>query len=183
MQTAVALAILAIEEVGKFLLEHPALQQEINPPKLVKKKTSFPHKQKQRSAAEAVLWLFPFDEIFDVLRGCGFTVSLVPIGEGNGVSMIEAMEESYARKPVLISTKHRLSRVDALIWLLRGDLDIVKQKCLYNDNNDETDEYISGRFCEGTITLAQAAISGAIVRVRMFEKQEANRLVESREQS
>ncbi len=104
-----ALAVLSLEELGKFLAHEEAFITWIS--SRHPQKGRLTHKQKQKLEAEALIWVMGIDEIRDLVATQGYDLGLRPVGEAQStnahvldiIASIDA--DTYAAKPEI--AKHR----------------------------------------------------------------------------
>jgi AbiV family abortive infection protein len=132
-----ALAILSLEELGKFLGEREEFIDRSSPKHKLGQNRLYSHKQKQQLAAKALVGILGIDEIRGLVAAKGYTLEVVPIGQASGPTVLELIssidETAYAKKienKVRNSKNHRF-----LIDFAKGTFDTLKQKAFYVDRN------------------------------------------------
>jgi AbiV family abortive infection protein len=161
--SATALAILSIEESGKFLAHETEVLNIGRSPITQKKNHALRHKTKQKLSAHAIISMMPLSDITKILELSGYKTEIVPIGTKKRVSLAEALEDSAKslRKNIdEINTKNR-KHLHFTLSLLRGEFDDLKKQCLYVDVTDDGQTItpiIDRPTADIAIKLANAAI-------------------------
>ncbi|WBL77372.1 AbiV family abortive infection protein [Bradyrhizobium xenonodulans] len=171
--SATALAVLSLEEVGKFrTLDEDLLfwSSEIHNNSIQGRKHLYAHKSKQRAAAEALIDGMGFDELRDLARAAGFRIILSKKREGvrpATIDIIGSITKSTFEKK--LAGKIRRSKHHAfVIDLAKGEFDVIKQRSFYVDEEASGDlsdpaVVVDRLAADRTISLA----SGAIYTTRM----------------
>jgi AbiV family abortive infection protein len=130
--SSAALAILSLEELGKFLINCEQFSEEIRPLPPPKKNRPYTHKQKQRLAGEALVWAMYSIDITKMALAQGYKRMYLRPGEGpTAADIVESIDEKTYSKiaKALIHKEHNKYVVE----LLNGKFDALKQSCLYVD--------------------------------------------------
>jgi AbiV family abortive infection protein len=175
-----ALVVLSLEELGKFLVQEELFRDSISPRH--RRKIRHSHKEKQRLAAEALIWKMGMDDVSDLIATQNYSMKLCPIGEARKeigvVDIIALIDETYTAGNANM-VKHRF-----LIELARGNFDKVKQECLYADRDEDgvwvkPDKRIDRAMADEMLRLARKAINSTkeellqIARIKKIKPDDA----------
>jgi AbiV family abortive infection protein len=172
-----ALAVLSLEELGKFAVEHNGLIEWISP-RYEQGQRRLGHKQKQMLAAEALIWTLPFDEVRGFANATGNTTIIVSKEKSTGPSMLEIIssvdDKAYARNIAKKSRRLR-DRNRSLIELAAGKQDNIKQKSLYVDRDElgvlgEPKQAIDRLKADTLLNQSSAAIHATVAMLRRLSK-------------
>jgi AbiV family abortive infection protein len=177
--SATALAVLSLEETGKFALLHEDFHSWVTPISVRKRGASFTHKQKQNAAAQMVKLVLAFDDIETLTRLAGFRTTFLPL-DSNLDSVFpseDVLISSISEKRLFQNAEDNGLR-DYLVFfalLMKGAYDDIKQKCFYIDVADDeskesTPTSIDRRICDGAMKLASKAIWASKLHLRRFAK-------------
>jgi AbiV family abortive infection protein len=142
--SATALAILSLEELGKFRALNEDLIFWIS---RGEKRTEpgrqhlYGHKRKQNTAAEALIDAMGIDEVRDLVGAAGYSMVLRKIGGNTGggpsiADIIASIDEPTFQNKVankIRRSKHHRFVID----LAKGGFDKVKQQSIYVDRRDD----------------------------------------------
>ncbi len=141
--SATALAILSLEEIGKFRTldkDFALWNSRVHKHPAAGRKQPYSHKSKQKAAAEALIDCMGIDEVRDLVGVAGFEMILTKIGTdtSNKPSPVEVLasidERTFQTK---LANKIRRSKHHRfVIDLARGEFDKVKQQSIYVDEQD-----------------------------------------------
>jgi AbiV family abortive infection protein len=171
-----ALAVLSLEELGKFIAEHDRLIDWISP-RHQRGQRRLNHKQKQMLAAEALIWTLPFDEVRGFATATGNIAIMVSKEKSTGPSMLEIIssvdDKAYAWN--IAKKSRRKDRNRSLIELAAGKLDNIKQKSLYVDRNklgvlEEPEGEIDRLAADALLAQSSAAIHATVAMLRRLSK-------------
>jgi hypothetical protein len=166
--TATALAVLSLEEVGKFMLLAGRLKDQIN----FDNGGKLTHRMKQKAASVAIMGVMGYDETRVIAESLGYRSVIVPINERDGLGHVhlvdiveEVTDEHFNRHvaPIIRNPKQNKFVVD----LVRGRFDAIKQSCFYVDMGGDggvirSPANIDRETCDRIIRLASRAISATI---------------------
>ncbi|MGR9200178.1 AbiV family abortive infection protein [Rhizobium leguminosarum] len=174
--SATALAILGIEEVGKFVLTHEHFRSRAQSRGPRERNAKFTHREKQWAAALMIRDTMGIHEIGALLDLAGFKFVLVPQGAKpeNALTM-EKVISGIKDGPLddLLNNTNFGEHLKFLVHLLRGKYDDIKQKCFYVDD-DRNGTIISGPHdidrmtCDGAMRTARKAIWATKVELRRY---------------
>lgn len=183
--SAAALAILSLEELGKFLIHHEAFASWITAPELPKPGRPRSHKQKQRSAAEALTWVMDINDIETLIGAVGYELTVVKkTGKPKvGPTLVEIVssidDETYNTSiaPKLKNRRHHKSVID----LMKGNFDQLKQAGFYVDlqkrSSRETVGQIDRLMADGAIKLASGALHSTRAMLERFHSKNEIRCI------
>jgi AbiV family abortive infection protein len=178
LASATALAILSLEETGKFALCHECFRGTISRPKRRGPNSPFSHREKQRAAGQVVSGVMGAPEIMALVNLAGFRMAIVP------------QESDAPRKPTAedIISGIKDDRIDELIknsdfgphlkflvHLMKGRYDDLKQQCFYVDENRSDGTLVGagsvGRAaCDGAMRTAKKAIWATKLALKRHSK-------------
>ncbi|MDX8469218.1 AbiV family abortive infection protein [Mesorhizobium sp. VK23B] len=174
--SATALAILSIEEIGKFVLTHERFRSRVPPRESRERNARFTHREKQWAAALMVRDVMGMDEITALINLAGFELVLVqrdsdPENNPTMEKIISGIKDESLDD--FLAKSYFGEHLKFLVHLLRGQFDNVKQKCFYVDD-DRNGLIISGpdqidrRTCDGAMRTAKKAIWATKVELRRY---------------
>ncbi|MES0061458.1 AbiV family abortive infection protein [Mesorhizobium sp. M0041] len=172
--SATALAILSIEEIGKFTLNHTHFRSRV--PTRVSRERKFTHREKQWAAALLIRGTMGIDEVEALLNIAGFQLALVPKGSksDNSISMDRVISGIKDKKldNLLVSSNFG-EHLKFLVHLLSGKYDDVKQKCFYVDDDGNGvvrsgPDDIDRKTCDDAMRMAKRAIWATKVELRRY---------------
>lgn len=176
--SATALAVLSLEETGKFLLLHDHFKDRIIRPTGGKSNSSFTHRQKQRAAASIVQGVMGFHEIFALSDLAGYRISFKS-ADDSGFSL-PAIEDAISglNEEVLdrfINNSDFGEHLKFFVQLMKGRFDNLKQRCFYVDEHRSGDivaghEDIGRSTCDGAMRTANKAVWATKVELRRYAK-------------
>jgi AbiV family abortive infection protein len=139
--SSVALAILSLEEVAKFIAFNEDFADWISTKHRLGGRHRYDHRQKQKLAAQAIIWALGFDEVRDLMEVQGYRQILVPMGtklsdEPSVVDVIAAISDRTFQEKVANKIK-RSGHHRIVIDLAAGRFDKIKQESFYVDENDD----------------------------------------------
>jgi hypothetical protein len=164
--------------LGKFLVHHEAFASWITAPELPKPGRPHSHKQKQRSAAEALTWVMGINEIKALIGAVGYELTFVKktgkpkIGPTLAEIVSSIDDETYKTSiaPKLKNRRHHKSVID----LMKGNFDQLKQAGFYVDvqkhNSRETVGQIDRLMADRAIKLASGALYSTRVMLERFNR-------------
>jgi AbiV family abortive infection protein len=178
--SAAALAILSLEELGKFLVNHEAFALWVTPLEQPKSGRPHSHKQKQRSAAEALTWVMGVDEIETLIAAAGYSLVIVKKRKTSerkiGPTLTEIIssidDETYNANvgPKLRNRRHH----KLVIELMKGNFDQLKQAGFYVDlqkpNSLVPIRQIDRFTADGAIKLAGGALHSTRLMLSRFNR-------------
>ena len=146
--SATALAILCLEEIGKFRIldkDFAFWNLRVHKHPDAGRKQPYAHKGKQKAAAEALIDGMGHDEVRDLAGVAGYEMIITKIGTDTGnkpstvepstVDILASIDERTFQTKVantIRRSKHRRFVID----LARGEFDRVKQQSIYVDEQD-----------------------------------------------
>lgn len=182
--SATALAILSLEEVGKFALTHD--QFDLRLPTRKGRARNF-HREKQWAAALMIKGVMGIDEVEALIGTAGYHFVLVPAGQKleNEISAEDVIAgiEDQALDLLLTNSKFG-NHLKFLVHLLRGEFDDLKKKCFYVDDDkdglivsgpDEIDRQTS----DGAMRTAKKAIWATKIALRRYSRINPARIIEA----
>ncbi|MDF0664360.1 MULTISPECIES: AbiV family abortive infection protein [unclassified Rhizobium] len=173
--SATALAVLSIEEVGKFVLTHPYFRSEITARRPGGRNAKFSHREKQWAAAQMVQGFMGIHEIGALIHLAGYKLTLVAKDADRKpspsmVEVISTIEEADV-DDFLVANSDFGPHLRFPVHLLQGKYDDVKKKCFYVDA-DGQGAIISGpdeidrETCDSAMRTASKAISATKLGLR-----------------
>jgi AbiV family abortive infection protein len=159
--SATALAILSLEEVGKFrTLDEDFIfwNSRIHKRAMSPRKHLYTHKSKQKAAAEALIDGMGVDEVRELARVAGYEVVLSKGHTSAGASPVDVIasidKETFRDK---VAAKVRRSKHHGfVIELAKGEFDAIKQRSIYVDEQD------GGKLSQPTATIDRVIADRAI---------------------
>lgn len=133
--SATALAVLSLEETGKYLLSsgefgavpNVSAQKSLRGPN---------HKQKQEAAARMLIDTFGIDQIEALVGHLGYKIELAPKTTANQKTIPDVIGEIKLSDIAAIDIRDN-RHVEFILKLLRGEFDHVKQSCFYVDQTED----------------------------------------------
>jgi AbiV family abortive infection protein len=127
--SAVALAILSLEEMGKFWKT-----SELNDrsPESIKPTKKLTHQQKQDAAARILLGTLHYGQLESLAEQFGYQFQVAPKGQRRGKTTWEFFDE-VRESGGEIGKIQQKQHVNFIVRLLRGEFDQLKQSCIYAD--------------------------------------------------
>lgn len=176
--SATALAVLSIEEVGKFVIIHPHFGSNLSTPGLRSRNAKLDHRAKQWAAARMVQGLMGIDEIDALAHLAGYELAIVAKDADRVPSKTIEEVLSTIEEPDLddlIAHSDFGVHLKFPVHLLQGRYDDIKKKCFYVDA-DGQGEIISGPdeidrgTCDSAMRTASKAISATKQRLRRLKR-------------
>lgn len=175
--SATALAVLSLEEVGKYALVHPAFRQWLGSTTEKRTTAQFTHKQKQHACAEVIKMVLPFPDLMQLVGIAGFEYILIPKGsapEGVNEKLIDSkLIAAISEKKLFELSKEGALRDYVLFFalLMKGTFDDIKRKCFYIDDAPTGSPIaekipIDRRISDGAIKLSGKALWAAKMHLK-----------------
>lgn len=180
--SATALAVLSIEEVGKFVMTHPHFASNVAAIKVRGRNAKLDHRSKQWAAAHVLRGFMGVDEVDALVNLAGYELAIV---EKNAVrdpspSIEEAISTIEAADlENLIANADFGEHLRFPVQLLQGQYDDVKKKCFYVDIDSQggitsSPNQIDRDACDSTMRMASKAISAIKLSLRHYRRLRAN---------
>lgn len=176
--SAIGLAVLSLEETGKFVLSHDHFNEAVPSPVRRKGGSAFTHKQKQRAAAKMVSGVMGFHEIKALGELAGFKLGWVSVEAPKIPGPTEEDIISGIKDRAIenfIENSDFGAHLKFFVYLMKGKYDDIKQQCFYVDEH-RIAEGISGPdridrdTCDGALRIAGKAIWATKTELRRYSQ-------------